>query len=232
MEKTKLAEKEEELKKCDEFLDQEIKVLTIEKKKLEEAEYQWKLDAADLCEVEEVKRNKDSALLSIRERLLANREEKLKKENMKLEKEQAVLRNSKDLSTKRNKMARKEDLSLAKREQVMVRREEKLQVDQQKLENLTKRQQKLLVRAQISSSGSSGSRASRQSIGSRRSNQSGRSSFSGRGTCNSWNSRLLQFLHLGLSSDFSRLMDPKAEVSYISGHQQTDIFEGQTCHSR
>ena len=123
-------------------------------------------------------------------------------------------------------------VKLRRREQKVREGEEKLQVDQRKLENSTKRQQILLVRAQSSSSGSSGSRASRRSIGSRRSNESGRSSFSGRGSCNSWNNRLSQFLHLVLSSDFSRLVDPKAEVSYISGHQQTNIFEGQKCHSR
>ena len=69
-------------------------------------------------------KNKESALLSIREKLLATGEEKLKKGNVQLEKEQALLRNNKDLLTKRNEMARKDDLSMAKREQVMVRREE------------------------------------------------------------------------------------------------------------
>ena len=119
IQEAKWAEKEEEQKKCDQGVW-----------KLEEAEHQLKMDTADMqknrrdLKEERLQQNKESALLSIRERLLATGEEKLKKNNLQLEKEQSVLRNDKDLSTKRNEMARKEDLSLAKREQMMVRREE------------------------------------------------------------------------------------------------------------
>ena len=161
-----------------------------------------------------------------REEVFFKRELEMRKEQENFKREQT--RNeafSRTLAKEKGEQDRYK-VKLRRREEKVREEEEKLQVDQRKLDNLTKRQQKLLVRAQSTDS-SSGSRASRRSIGSRRSNQSGRSSFSGRGSCNSWNSRLSQFLHLGLSSDFSRMIDPKVEVSYISGHQQTNIFQGQ-----
>ena len=119
IQEAKLAEKMEAQKKCDQSVW-----------KLAEAEHQLKMDTADMqknrrgLKEERLQQNEKSAMLSIRERLLATGEEKLKRDNLQLEKEQVVLRNDKDLSTKRNAMARKVDLSLEKREQMMVRREE------------------------------------------------------------------------------------------------------------
>ena len=119
IQEAKLAEKMEVQKKCDQSVW-----------KLAEAEHQLKMDTADMqknrrgLKEERLQQNEKSAMLSIRERLLATGEEKLKRDNLQLEKEQVVLRNDKDLSIKRNAMARKVDLSLEKREQMMVRREE------------------------------------------------------------------------------------------------------------
>ena len=86
-EQEKVAEKEEEIAKCDKFLEKQIESLTTEKRKLEEAEQKLeegeeklRWETADMqkdrrgLKEERMQQNKDSALLSIREKLLGEEE--------------------------------------------------------------------------------------------------------------------------------------------------------------